>query len=495
MRKFFKLTAAITAAATALSLAACSQKEKKVKTISYEDAERSYLSEGVGAYSSFFALSEGVRKGKGGELTIEFTPEDYILELMGSGDINPTVFNVKSEVSEDSAYANIAYLNGKKELLSAEMWMKDDAYTMFIPALIDKYITGSLEEGALASLTEAYSGNSPISDMPEPPSDAEIKRITNKVWDKYFEMIKNDAALAKDIDVTLGEITLKCDRTTVDLQPKKLRQLAVTLLEEIKNSGEFMRFLNEIAQTEAYESVDAASEIDNAIAEINAKPDGQGIGVRMTVYVYGKDIVKRKAEFDENGVSNGLISYTVIESGDGYASESVFERYRGSDDVSLSVSDSGTKNGDAYTGSTVVSVKYPGKTHTVNCTYTGLSFDKDGAFNGGAITVSSDDLAQQSFKVDLKFGGDSFTGGLAIGSAKFATVKMTYKPGFKCPAAPSLSDSNSVNADDAEAFSDEIGMQASENLMNLFANADDNGTYDIIWYILQQQMMSFANYQ
>jgi len=493
MRKFFKLTAAITAAATALSLAACGQ--KKVKTVSYEEAERSFLSGVVSSYSKFFALSEGVSKGDGGELTIEFTPEDYILELMGAGNINPTVFKIKSEVSEGDMYANIAYLNGKKELLNVEMWMEDKAYTLFIPALIDKYITGSLTEGAVASLTSAYTAGSPLSQnlkMPDPPSDAEVERVMNKLWDKYFELTK-DAATEKNVDVTLGEVTLKCDKTTVEVDEAEIKQLAVTLLEEIKNSGEFMRFMEEIAAMQEDASTDISKQIDDAIAEINADSGTAGV-LSMTVYINGTDIVKREVTVAENGVNTGFFSYAVMDDGKDYASESVFESY-GEDAASVSVYDSGTKDGDVYTGSTVINVKSAQKSFTVNGSYSELSFDKDGNFNGGEITISSDDAADQSFSVKLKFNGDSFTGSLTVGSAKFATVKMTYNQDFDAPSAPSLDASNSVNVDGDSDALDEVGAQAGNNLMSLFATADDNGTYDIILYLLQQQMMGLMSFQ
>lgn len=495
MKKILKLTAVVSAAAMSLSLAACS--EKKVKTVSYEDAERGFLNDGVGAYSSFFAFSEGLRDGNGGELTIEFTPEKYILELMGTDNVNPTVFNIKSEVSEDSVYADIVYKNGKKELLAAEMWMRDDSYIMFIPALVDKYITGSLTEGTVASFTGAYAQSNPLSKMPEPPSDAEVARITNKLWEEYFALTK-DAVTEKGVDVTVGGVTLKCDKTVVDVDGLMAGQLALTLLEEIRDSEEMMRYATEFvavrAETDPYTYADfnVKKEIDDLIARIGGELDsyaenGEDTVLSMTAYVNGAGIVKRDVTVRQNGEEAAYISCAVLKSGKDYASEFEFESYE-EEKAYIKVSDSGTESGGAYTGETTVKVLSDEKSFTVKGAYAGLSFDEDGNFSGGEITLSSDDLADESFSVNMKFGSDSFTGGLVIGGAKFATVKMTYKKGFKSPAEPAVSASDSVSAENSAEGYDYVSAQIGENLGKLFATADDNGTYDIIWYILQSQM-------
>jgi len=512
MKKLFRLMAAILSIAMLLTFAACKSKEgggndkdgdddeddggektKITETVSYEDAERSFLKDGLGGYSKLYALSDGL-KGEGAEMTLKFIPEDYIVDLSGAGKLNPTVIETVSAVNGGDIYSGGTWKNGTKAVLSADMWMSGDTYTMLIPALTSKYITGSLQNDFGFDMSTLTSSTTQLNVTP--PSDAELQKVLDAVYDKYFELLKA-APVEKGVKVSVGDIEVTADKTEIEITDKVAMELALALLQSVKDSAEVKQFVTDIVKqadtTGEYSgsfNIDQVLDqlIDEVLTELeDYQPTATTSVVKMAAYVSGADIVKRDITVADGGSEIGYFSYTVVNSGKQYATEFAFESYQ---PVSgFSITNSGTKSGDSYTGELVGKIHAESYDYIVGGyadqpyeqSYEIKAVYKDLTDESGEIILSTDSLgAENKAEITLKYGRESFTGSLAIGGVKYATVELTYKEGAKGKAAPSVNSSNSVTMN---GLNYEVDQSA---LGDLIGNLDDGGVYDFLGFVFNQ---------
>jgi len=459
-----KILAFLTAVAMLLSFTACK------KSANYESAERSFVKKGVGEYSKLFALANGDAKSEGKTLTMKFTPEDYILDLLGQSGtkVNPTVFEITEEVNGKDVYVNYIYKNGSKEIISADLWVTEKNLIMLLPALSDKYISQELEEGLGAAL-----GGSSLASI-EPPSDKAVQKVIDKVYDEYFKLYK-DAPVEKNVEVEVEGLSVKANKTDIKITAEDAAQLASALLEAVQDSDEIKDFISDYMTASnpyVYEDFDIDDMLEQALEGLEDADDGGDEYIKMSVYVSGSDVVKRDIKFVSDDAP-WSVSYAVVTKGKDSASECEVE----SGDNSVKVTDKNTKKGSSYTGKTKVTTVSNGQKVTVGAEYEDLAFDKENNVTGGKITVTSDALGE-SLKINLEFEKDSFTGSFTLGSAKVATVELSYEDA-KGKSAPKLDDSNSISVDD---FSSDEEMMTK--LQNIFTSMDDNGVYDIFGFML-----------
>jgi len=489
MKKFLAL---LTAAAMIMSFTACKAKEtdggegtdndggnkKSGGTVSYEDAERGFFKKGTGGYSKLLDVTSGASDGA--TMTITFTPEDYITDMMGGVQLNPTVFDIAANMAGNDVYVGYIYKNGSKVNMTADMWMNGGSMIMLIPNLTDKYIVTEVEQGvnaAMGGYTDA------LGKLPAPPSEAEIEKVVNKVYDEYFELFKN-VEPEKDVEVSAGGITVKSEKTEIRLTDESVMKLALALLNAVKESDEIKNYMTDfvaiMAETDpSIGSVDINSLIDEAVKSLNddlaneTGPDITENVVTMAVYISGSDIVKRDMTVYTNGAEYGYFSYTSLNDGNSYATEALT---RTSDPATLmSVTDSGTASGGTRTGESVFTVNAgENENCTIKAAYSDLSE------NSGKITLTSDDIIPGGAEIGLTYGKNSFIGSFAMGGVKVATVEIAVSEGATAKPVPALNESNSVSADNVSSVFD-----AS---VNPFANLDDNGVYDLVGMMLFGQM-------
>ncbi|MCL2633482.1 MAG: hypothetical protein FWD34_03095 [Oscillospiraceae bacterium] len=482
---------------------------KVIANVPYEEAEKSFVKGTTRMYSSFNAMAQTIQDGEGGSLVFSFTPEDYILDLMrGSGidvpaRINPTVFEINSEIKGNDMYAGYAYKNGNKEILAMDMWLSGNTLIMYIPKLADKYLSMYIDSDDMTMMMQSL--YSPLEmDMPNLPSEAAVDRLLDAVWQEYFELTKG-APVEKDVAITIGSMNVNCDVATVEMDNVMFGKLVIAFLEAVADNKEIKDFITEMVKESDpyyYYDFDIDEILREAIDEIKYDlvdyPSEDGGTVLMKVYVNGADIVKREfTAIEYDGEKMMYASYANIEKGGKYELDVMYETYY--DGTYVRVTDSGNKSGGSSTGKMSMSTVYEEYDwwqgeyviKTMSCTldYKDVTVDRDGAFTGGEITFASDNMYEESFSLELKFRKDNFGGSLIVGGVKFATVEMTWKSGYSGKPAPSLNANNSVDMDDywSDAYY-EVSDQMETNLMNMADSLDDNGIYDIIAFMFNMAM-------
>ncbi|MDR0197658.1 MAG: hypothetical protein LBI36_05510 [Oscillospiraceae bacterium] len=480
------------------------------KSSTYERAERDFVKNGLSAYSAFDKLSE---TSVSGEVTITFTPEEYIIDFLRDNlymdipdKINPTTFTIQSAVKDNDLYAAYAYKNGGKEIISADIWLKGDELVLYIPKLAEKYLKMAVDINDISdsfSYASVFDGMDAMANLPAPPSEKEFEKIYNAVWDEYFDITKN-APVQKNVDVSLGGISLKCDAVEIDITEEMAYKLALALMKAVDKSDETKAYINSVVrQSGGYYYSDF--EVDSIISEgMNAletmisdlKGTTTDTLLTMVVYTNGGNVVKR--EISMKDYSSFSISYTSLESKGKYETEMVYK----ADDNLIKYTDSGEKKSNAYSGVMKISVKYKDWEYdydtwesrevdvetSVNATYSGLTFDKDDNITGGEIVITSGSLNlggdSGEISIKLSFKENGFKGSLELGYVKVATVEITYSEGFSGKPFPALTSDNTVSIDGDDYYAlDEISEQVIENLAQIAGNLDDNGVYDIVGYI------------
>ena len=247
-KAFVAVAAAVAILAGTLCITGC---EENVN-LTYENAERAFLSSSTDNDSMFERLlqnRDGI--GKDGKMTLTVTPEQHVADILGEKKLNPTVFEIALSSARDrDAFAQITYKNGTKEILSAEMWLGEEQIIAHIPALLEKYI---LADVGL-------------------PSEAVAKSLFDAVLDEYFKLVSG-AHTEKGVELTINASKIRADRTTIEITRKMLGQLALAALHEVKESVE----LKVIERLERMIDSESADEVC----------------ATMTVYVKGSKIVKR----------------------------------------------------------------------------------------------------------------------------------------------------------------------------------------------------------
>ncbi|MDR0222233.1 MAG: hypothetical protein LBI38_01680 [Oscillospiraceae bacterium] len=481
---------------------------------SYERAERSFVKNGVTAYSALSGLTES---SDGGEVVVKFTPEEYILNFMRDDlymdvpqTINPTTVILRSAVDGGDVFAGLTYKNGEKEIVSADMWLKGDEFVLYIPKLAEKYLKASIES---AGYDVDYSGIYSAASV-NMPSDKEFEKIYDAVWDEYFNLTK-DAPVKKNAEVSLGGISLKCDAVEIEITEEMAYKLALALLKAVDKSDGVKTYINDcFNQVYDYGYYGSAGfEIDGVISAgidslemLIADANGSESIIVMVVYSNGGNIVKR--EIFPSGDDGVGFTYTALESKGKYETEVVLK----SGETTVKLTDSGENQKGVYTGETRLNVKYKdtewdydtweyrevSKDVGVSASYSGLTFDKDDRITGGDITITSGALTEELgdvVAIKMSFRENGFKGSLELGYVKVATVELTYSEGFSGKPYPNLTGDNSVDMDDT--YSDtyyDLSEQAGRNLLIIVDDLDDNGVYDIVGYVLKDVFALYSSY-
>ncbi|MCL1866414.1 MAG: hypothetical protein FWF82_03285 [Oscillospiraceae bacterium] len=515
------------------SLTACRRDEDGVKNpleddiLSYEDAERSFVGGGIDGYSTLSAIMKKASESQSGKLIMTLTPEQYITDLIAKEmdielkPLKPATLEMGVVTDGINTFVDYLYKSGDKEVLSCDMWQGENGITVALPALFDKFITIPSDEsdmmsGMMSNMLMSSMGmygmggmfGSSVSvtnsEMPEMPSDAALKSLTDAVVAEYFELIRSRTK--EEVELTLNGKTLMTNKTEIEFTEETMVKLALAILEAVDKNDDIKRFISEYydAMFGDYEWMDKI-DIDEVIKETieNGQEaledaDGEEVISTMNVYVCGSLIVRREVVGDSEGYdydsygrvdTENIFAYSTYDTGEEYFTEFLVEekaksnkKYQGN---YLCISDSGTISGGKRTGKISFEQKDYWTDNSFKMSYADVVIDKDCNLTSGDISIElNEKINDEKAEINLSFKDDSFVGSFTLGGAKVATAELTWKDGYTGKSAPELNAGNSVSVEDLDEMSDEEKEELIQALSDMFgfdfASLEDMDDFSVL---------------
>ncbi len=419
---------------------------------SYKNAEIKYFSSAANVIND---VKDEVRAA---EMSLTFKPV-----IDGYEEINPTTIDIKASTHECGFSSIISYLNGEKEVLSANLWGNVDRLNFFIEKLSDAIYTGKL--------------NTDEETEDEVKLDLELlHKNLSDIFSKYLELAGDPEIVAKNIDVNGGDLVVSCSQYKIVMNSEFLSELLVYAADVLLENENLM---------EAFSYLEARELIEN-FKEGASDPDYIDTTITMDVYVNGNAICKRVISIKELEVSitdlnNKNQGYTSIKISD-------------AENTLLFVNECEKKN-DAYTGEMYVS--HNGESSIFPRMFTLKYYDLKSIKNAmsGRINLF---INQESLEINIAFeskdGETAFSGNALVASTELLTVSGFMKSYDKAIDLE-MPDENThevidINNPDSVVDFDIFGFFLDEN--NL---VDNFGNYDIIGMTITQltKMFSFFN--
>jgi hypothetical protein len=516
------IIAVLTTAAMVVGIVGCSESvlevEGPVETVSYEDAERAFISGGMTGYSVVAGMMKNSIQASG-RATLTLTPESYLATLMMNPDIkslNTTTIDMDVAVNGGEMYCGISYKNGSKQELHMDYWLDSNRMIMSLPAIIDKYLTVDMGDGyGYAGVYNLYTLFFPGIgfDMPNLPSEAALKSVVDAVLNEYFTLVE-DREVQKNIRTEINGIQVTVDKKVIDFTEKDMMQLGLAALKAIEKNNEIKKFIQDFydvvtpdydawyGEEPWYDPADYAFDFEEILAEGIAElqedladADTDVIGT-MIVYIRGASIIMREiiAEGEtycyETWESVENVTTTTITNFD--RENSYYFEFSVVDvNSTFRVTDSGTKSGGARTGKATFEQKSRWDDNDFSVDYQDIVIT-DGNVTGGNVTIEIADLFEgQRGKLELTFRKDEFVGGLFLGGIKLATATLTWDESVNVGInIPAVNRNNSIDAnDDSDELEDKFG-----EFMEDFGK---NGIDLLGLYIINQweNYLSWSNYE
>ncbi|MCL1903066.1 MAG: hypothetical protein FWF94_01445 [Oscillospiraceae bacterium] len=468
--KLYILTAVIATLAMVTGVFAFTGCSEKTGAASYERAERALITNAVSEYSTLEAAFQKLTDNNKTQqsLTLSITPKTFLADLLGANEINPTVFEINGSSDNDEGFSNIVYKNGDKEILAADVWLSKEQVIINLPKILDKYLfadmsmleqlgDASIDSGVImSSFMEGFSMGFKAGvngEVPELPSKAAIDALINVVLDEYFAYIA-EIEPENDVELEINGTVITTSKMEIEITDEIAYKVVIAVLNEVKNNQEIRTFIDEIvkmAMPEASGMLDmmlagAISESESALEAIDA-PEASAV---MTVYINGSDIVKRViTPYDEQG-SNEKIEITTYKNKDDFFTE--------------------------------VICNLDGNNYNINATGNKKSGEFELKING----IEGYNIGVNGTLKDGKKG--SFNGEIFVNGIAFADVEASWSDKADSKAAPALDSTNAVDLSNEEQLAT-IGMELLGAISTLTEDLDNNGVYDIIGLLLQQNLL------
>jgi hypothetical protein len=472
--------------ATMLTMSACKSDEVEIdpyagENISYEEAERALIKDGVSGYSALSAMMKTAEQTGSTKMTLTLTPEQYITDLLADtgmtvGKLESTTIGFGAVLENGNIFYDFSYAIGDTEIMSGDVWIDSDNLIMMIPQLLDKYVVFDLSDfndmfNLIGGMYSMYSFADMLSldafGFPELPSEEAVNAVVDAMLDKYFE-IAADSEVEEDVDITINEKSFNTDRTEIELTDRQLLEIALAFIKAVDACDEIKTFVQEYYdftvpshlteysyfQFDVNESVaDLIEELENELDEAEEKT-----ALTMNVFVSGTKIVKREiVTVDERYMWNEekSIEYestvTIINYNNKGEYFYEFIAEDGWDDSVFRISDAGSRVDSELSGRIELESKNEWSPFKTSITYSDLVFCKDGGFSASDITLSIPDMVQgERGDFKMSFRHDSFVGSFSLGGIKVASAELTFTDSYEGKPAPELNSANSVAADDLE---------------------------------------------
>jgi hypothetical protein len=160
-------------------------------------------------------------------------------------------------------------------------------------------------------LTYDFKGDD-AEDAPEIPELDQKKFLAtvDAIGKVYFKLVENISTVEKGVELSGGDVSVKCDKYTIDFTKDFASEFGLAALKEIRKNTNLLDVIEFMLQTTGspYDNVDKLfNEMEAKLLDLK----GDKTVVRMTVWVQGNEIVSRKIEDRENNEFSILYKYLV----------------------------------------------------------------------------------------------------------------------------------------------------------------------------------------
>ncbi|MDR1689426.1 MAG: zinc ribbon domain-containing protein [Clostridiales bacterium] len=437
---------------------------------SYKKAESKFL--------SALLVSAPVVSNKGAEVefSVEYTPSDDIpgAELMDGFGASGTV-----AYAESSALADV-------------MFSLDGDELKFIGAVSDGFATLQLPDITNYYLKFATATDSDVTVDWDSLDMNKLNKSVMNVVNKYFALVEENAEVEKGVELRGGDITVKCDRYTIDFDGKLVGELALTGIDELEKNKNLNDFIIEYAEAfdldpDDYE--DGLEEAKETITEfLEDEDEAEERAFRMTVWVSGGEVVSRKID-RISGEPDAVFEYTYLVKGN----NAYVEAQMGDGYTTFEFDGSFEKSGKGWTGSIDggSSDSYDSFDFTVDLT----DVNQSGSQFTGLIEFSADIDDDESFDIELALSKDGSSQAAAISgeitsygeSYDIGELNLTYAakvissvkvPDLDEDLAVVVNDYSGDYEDNAEEMQDDLS-EASEDMGEILGSLID----EILWLL------------
>ena len=341
---------------------------------SYARAEASFFKE---IFNAAPVSSSQGSQGKQIDITASYVSRDYI----GIPDMKLDA-SIQTAKGQAAAVAN---LTADDDKLSNVTFAYDGSYaTLSLPDITDYY---------LKFLT---SGNSDDKLDFSKLDTNQLKKTMEEVAKSYFKQVEKHADVDKGVELSAGDMTVKCDKYTIDFTGEFVGEIMKESMSAVKKNRNLVSFLGDLSEQIYSDEDKLMDEIEEYIDELRDGRNSRDSLFRMTVWIKDSKVISRKIDRIAND-SDSKISYLWYVSGK--AAYIDFD-FRAGRSFSASMKGSFEKGRDGWSGS-------PKATITDN--YDSYSFKiafKDLQTNGGKLTGSvkaAGTIDDTPFDISLKF--------------------------------------------------------------------------------------------
>lgn len=448
----------------------------------YEQSERKFFGDMMSSVDSAMDTTAEVSANGTAKSTLKLEIADSLVSMLTGAEgmtINPTEFVVYTNIQDKDVTTVAKWLNGTKEVLTANMWFDLDFENMYfnIPDYFGKCFKIVTDTAVAATAA------------PAAVSEADIKlieEIGNKVADEYFKAV-GDAKMSKGKSEINGT-TVEYDIATIEIDEKLINKLAYALLNAIDSTDGAYEFIA------TYSGQDAAT-FEMMVQMALSSYESEGVAetgsdkVMLTMDVYLKDgtSVGRKLSADKVA-----FEYVCVTNGDSTLFNASFNDGNG---TSITATADCTTTGGKSTGTVSASFVSDGNTVDFSVDFKDLVAELDNY--GGTFSLSIPTIATTVDGTLSMNGKERVTAiDVYVGGSKMATLTLGAEEDvtYDFPAKPDTSDAIEL-VYDGEEIPDELmaeleGFDIEGFIGNL---ADENGNYDLLGMVFSMLGMSMSS--
>ncbi|GHU46332.1 hypothetical protein FACS1894120_2930 [Clostridia bacterium] len=509
-----KLAALLTAAAVCVSLAGCAtggagSAAEKI-TDPYEKAERAsyaYIAKSLGYVQKGNSFSIPDYDGHV-EYTMSVQPNGEALKSLLGSDVkfDPTVIKGAVDfVSKNGAVGDYYVNYDIGGYLTYALWGKSDKYLFALPsvdALKDVYYNydvssmGDIYKDAGLTAEVANTGEfSKVLGKDVTGANAGALQelyvatytyllahpeVTNNVSEalasKYFNLVRGDAKklepAEKNVNVSIGDISVVADKYTITIDTAFLRSLAAAAVDAVKSESGFNAEIQKTVDESGIKYADGSkfdvTEALGKVSEYVAKGDDTDStgSFKMDVYIKDSSVVQREISSTDES-NTGVLTIKTLVSG-GKTEYDVLGTVN-AETVRLKGTDTAEKG--AHTGKFDFSVSSDSKNVTATAEYKNISKTADGEYNfvlpDYGVKISGTTSGEKKATADISVGGQVYA------NVAFEITANTSPA--KIPALPKTEKQFTDITESGEAI-----------LSDIVAKATASDKNDIIAYFTKQ---------
>jgi hypothetical protein len=449
-------------------------------------ASSSYLK----AEANFFAslangLPVGQDKGYKSSFSVDYAPEGEIAE----------------EISDIALSGSISQL-GQNASAELDFSYDGDVITNLIAAFDGTGVAVQLPEFSDYWLKLVMSDENSDIDFSQLDQKKLEKSVSN-VLKSYFKLVEKVSEVEKGVELSGGDVTVKCDEYVIEFNEQLVLTLAQTCIDELQANKNLMDFIDSYGESSAgsyWDGIDeylddAEEEITDALDELDGD-EGERL-FRMTVWIKGKDVIARSIDKVSGG--DFEFSYKTLKN-----SKNAYIEFKGEMEYegSFALTGSFEKSGGGWSGTPKLTLKsdYGEETITLKAKCEELNIS-DGKVTG-SIKFSGDapyELFYESFAYDFTIKLDKkgnqqvviLSGEIEEGGVDYDLGELTIAYGVEENSKLSIDmpdENDCVIIDDYSEENEERSWEMQEQLEAAYDELDGNDVAQAIIEVIYDML-------